>query len=107
MAVYLDGRHRPVAIHACSVGTVGHAPVHPREVFGPALITSASALIVAHNHPSVDASPSPEDRVVTERLQQVGELLGVELLDHLVIGAERFYSFADEGFHAMGDSAGG
>ena len=101
VAVYLDAKHRVIAIHACSVGTVSSSVVHPREVFGPALMTCASALVIAHQHPSGDASPSPEDRRVTERLREAGELLGVEVLDHVVIGAERFYSFADESFHAM------
>jgi len=105
--VYLDGRNQTLAIHACSVGTAGSAPVHPREVFGPALLCSASALIVAHNHPSGDATPSPEDRQITERLRQVGELLGVELLDHVVIGEGRFYSFADERCHPIGGRADG
>lgn len=98
VAVYLDSRHRVIAVHECSVGTANSSTVHPREVFGPALSLAATALVVAHNHPSGDATPSPEDRLVTERLQRAGELLGVECLDHLVIGAERFYSFAEEGF---------
>ena len=94
--VYLDTRHRPIAVHDAHVGTCDSSPVHPREVFGPAVMLAAAAVVVAHNHPSGDPSPSPEDRAVTERLRQAGELLGIALLDHVVIGDERFYSFASE-----------
>lgn len=96
LALLLNGRHVP---HVASVGTLMTAPVHPREVFRPAIAAGAAAIVVAHNHPSGDASPSPDDRTVTERLRQVGELVGIEVLDHVVVGAERFYSFADESFH--------
>jgi DNA repair protein RadC len=99
VAVYLDGKHRPTAIHACSVGTANNATVHPREVFGPALLHGACAMVVAHNHPSGDATPSPEDRLVTERLREAGDLMGIEVLDHVVIGEGRFYSFIDESYH--------
>lgn len=103
--VYLDGRHRTIAVHDAHTGTAGSSPVHPREVFGPAVQLAAAAIVVAHNHPSGDPTPSPEDRMVTERLRQAGELLGIELLDHVVIGEDRYFSFAGETFHAY--AAGG
>lgn len=99
--VYLDGRHRPIAIHDAHVGTAGASPVHPREVFGPAVQLAASAIVVAHNHPSGDPTPSREDRLVTDRLRQCGELLGIEVLDHLVLGDEKYFSFADDGVHEL------
>jgi DNA repair protein RadC len=99
--VYLDTRNRPIAVHDAHVGTCDSSPVHPREVFGPALSLAATAIIVAHNHPSGDPTPSANDRAVTERLRQAGELLGIALLDHVVIGSERYYSFADEAVHAL------
>ena len=99
--VYLDTRHRPIAVHEASVGTCDAVPVHPREVFGPAVALSATAIVVAHNHPSGDPTPSPEDRAVTERLRAAGELLGIAVLDHVVIGERRYYSFADEAFHVL------
>lgn len=102
VAVYVDARHRPIAVHTCAVGSSMACPVHPGAIFGPALQLSAVAVIVAHNHPSGDASPSPEDRAMTERLKSAGELLGVELLDHVVLGAERFWSEADQSFTALG-----
>lgn len=94
--VYLDARHRPIAIHDAHVGTAASSPVHPREVYGPAVLLAACSLVVAHNHPSGDPTPSAEDRAVTERLRQAGTLLGIELLDHVVVGAESYYSFAEE-----------
>jgi len=62
----------------------------------------AAAVILAHNHPSGDPSPSPEDRVITDRLREVGELVGIALLDHIVVGTERYYSFAEESFFPVG-----
>ena len=97
----LDGRHRILGFRVISTGSLQNAPVHPREVFVAAIREGAAALVVAHNHPSGDPSPSTEDRRVTERLRRVGELVGIELLDHVVVGQERFYSFADETFHRI------
>lgn len=101
-AVHVDVRHRVLALHLVSTGGIDAAPVHPREVFSPAIRDGAAAIVVAHNHPSGDPSPSPEDRLVTQRLREVGEIVGIHLLDHLVVGAERFYSFAEEGFFPLG-----
>jgi DNA repair protein RadC len=97
-AVLLDVRHRVLSLHVVSTGSVDGAPVHPREVYSPAIRDGAVAVVVAHNHPSGDPSPSAEDRVVTERLRQVGQVVGIQLLDHLVVGAQRYYSFAEEAF---------
>lgn len=99
LAVYLDARHRPIAVHAVAMGGLTSCPVDPRAVFGPALQLGAVALVVAHNHPSGDPTPSVDDRTLTDRLRQAGELLGVALLDHIVIGGERFHSFADGSTH--------
>jgi DNA repair protein RadC len=84
----LDGRHRLLRDVMASQGTLTASLVHPREVFRPALREGAAALVVAHNHPSGDPSPSAEDQEVTRRLVQAGALLGVPLLDHVVV-AER------------------
>lgn len=97
----LDGRHRVLGFRVVSTGSLQSAPVHPREVFISAIREGAAAVVVAHNHPSGDPSPSTEDRKVTQRLQRVGELVGIEVLDHVVVGAERFYSFADDSFHPI------
>ena len=100
-ALLLDGRHRVLGLRVVSTGSLLSAPIHPREVFRPAIREGAAALVVAHNHPSGDPSPSPEDRAVTERLREVGRLVGIEVLDHVVVGAERYFSFSDEAFHPV------
>lgn len=95
----LDGRHRVTGWAEVSRGTLTSSLVHPREVFGPALRMGAAAVIVAHNHPSGDPSPSLEDRAITDRLKQAGTLLGVPLLDHIIIGAgQSFEAFARNGW---------
>jgi len=101
VAVYLDNRHRPIAVHDVSIGTCDSAPVHPREVYCPAVALSAAAIVVAHNHPSGDPTPSAEDRMVTERLRRAGELLGIQLLDHVVLGESRYFSFAEEAIRPL------
>ena len=85
VAIMLDGRHRPIAYQVVSVGTATAALVHPREVFQPAVMVGAVALIVAHNHPSGDPRPSSEDRNVAKRLADAGQLIGIRLLDSLVV----------------------
>lgn len=93
----LDGRHRVVGGEVVSVGTLTASLVHPREVFRPALQVGAAALILVHNHPSGDPAPSPEDRSVTRRLVEVGELLGIPVLDHVIVAERGFHSLRDEG----------
>ena len=96
--VLLDGKNRATGINQVSLGSLTAALVHPREVFKPAIAGSAAALVLVHNHPSGDPSPSPEDRAITERLVQVGDLVGIRVLDHIVLGHDgAFRSFADEG----------
>ncbi len=97
----LDSRHRILSFRIISVGSLESAPVHPREVFVAAIREGAAAIVVAHNHPSGDATPSREDHQVTERLQRVGDLVGIRLLNHVVVGRERFYSFADGQHHPI------
>lgn len=106
MVVYLDVRHRPIAVHDAHTGTCDGTLVHPREVFGPALQLAASAIVIVHNHPSGDPTPSAEDKKVTERLRSVGELVGIEVLDHVVLGDVRYFSFASEQILPM-PAAGG
>ena len=93
----LDGKHRVTGLNTVSIGCLQGTPVHPREVFKPAILANAAAIIVLHNHPSGDPTPSREDREITDRLRSCGEMLGVPLLDHIVMGADGYYSFADGG----------
>ena len=93
----LDTKHRVVGVHTVAIGSLNTAIVHPREVFKAAILANAAAIIGIHNHPSGDPTPSPEDRALTKRLAEAGNTLGIRLLDHVVIGDQRFYSFADHG----------
>ncbi|HLL45799.1 MAG TPA: JAB domain-containing protein, partial [Longimicrobiaceae bacterium] len=85
-ALLLDTKNRLIGVTTVSVGDLSSALVHPREVFKPAILASAASIIVGHNHPSGDMEPSPEDIAVTRRLAEAGELLGIALLDHVIIG---------------------
>ena len=87
----------PVGVVTVSVGTLSASLVHPREVFAPAILLNAAGIVVAHNHPSGDTTPSAEDKDVTRRLVHAGELLGIPVLDHLIVSANGHYSFKDAG----------
>jgi DNA repair protein RadC len=95
--VALDVKHRLLALRTVSVGTVDHTFMAPREIYRDALAAGASALFLAHNHPSGDPTPSSDDRQVTRRLAQAGATLGVELIDHLVVGDPDWVSLARMG----------
>ncbi|HEY0274841.1 MAG TPA: DNA repair protein RadC [Paenirhodobacter sp.] len=96
--LYLDRKNVLMADEAQAQGTVDHVPVYPREVVKRALELNASALILVHNHPSGDPTPSRADITVTEQMRQAGEVLGITLHDHLVIGRDRTLSFRAEGY---------
>ena len=93
----LDGKNRVQAEVRVSEGSLTAALVHPREVFAPAIRDGAAALVLVHNHPSGDPTPSAEDIALTERLRQVGDLVGIRVLDHVVIGRGRWVSMAETG----------
>lgn len=97
LLVTLDTKHRLLGVATVSVGTADHTFMSPREVYRDALLAGASAVFLAHNHPSGDATPSADDRQVTRRLAQAGATLGVELLDHLVVGDPEWVSLARRG----------
>lgn len=97
IALLLDTKNGVLRQHTVSVGDLSSSLVHPREVFVEAIRRSAASLIVAHNHPSGDPTPSPEDAAVTRRLQEAGELLGIDLLDHIVLGDNRWISLKEKG----------
>ena len=94
----LDAKHSIIGVNVVSIGSLTLAIVHPREVFKPLILMNACAWICAHNHPSGDVAPSQEDRVLTSRLRQGADLLGISLLDHLILTDEHSYSFADQGW---------
>lgn len=97
VAALLDTRHRLIEVATVSVGSVDHTFMAPRELFRDALLVNASALVLAHNHPSGDPEPSRDDERVTRRLVRAGEVVGVEVLDHLVAGGTRWVSLARRG----------
>jgi len=97
LVVLLDAKHRIVGINSVSTGSLTLSIVHPRETFKAAIVSNCAAIILAHNHPSGDPTPSQEDHALTKRLKDGGELLGIPVLDHLVIGDGRYVSFADTG----------
>lgn len=92
---YLNSRNQVLRREIISIGSLNASIVHPREVFIPALAVSAASLILAHNHPSGDPSPSEEDLAITRRIAESGRLLGVELLDHVVVAREAYTSFKE------------
>lgn len=107
LVVLLDGRHRVLGEEVVSQGTLTASLVHPREVFRPALRASAAAVILVHNHPSGDPSPSAEDREVTARLAEAGEILGVRVLDHVVVAERGWVSLREQGaLSGAGEGAG-
>lgn len=95
LVLLLDGKHRLLRTVRVSEGTLTTSLVHPREVFRTAIREAAAALVVAHNHPSGDPEPSPEDLEVTRRLRRSGRLLGIPILDHLIVGEGSFVSLRE------------
>ncbi len=94
----LATRSQVLAYHELSRGTVDATPVHPREIFKVALLANATAVILGHNHPSGDPSPSGDDLRLTQRVKRAGEVIGIELLDHLVIAGDQYVSFKERGW---------
>jgi DNA repair protein RadC len=95
--VMLDTKNKPIGINVVSVGILDSTIVHPREVFKPAILMGAAAIILCHNHPSGDPEPSHADKRVTERIAEAGRLLGIELLDHIILGDDRHTSLKERG----------
>ena len=96
--VHLDGKNRMVGMTTCSIGSMTSSLVHPRDVFRPAIANLTAGLIFIHNHPSGDPEPSSEDVQMTQRLCEVGKLIGICYLDHVIIRQGRYFSFADQGY---------
>jgi len=98
VVMLLDRKNKVIGINTVSVGHLTASLVHPREVFKPAILSNAAAIICCHNHPSGDPQPSPEDRAITAKLVEASKLMGFAILDHIIIGTQgRYFSFGDEG----------
>jgi len=92
-ALLLNSRHRVIREILVTRGLLDSALIHPREVFRPAVGEGAAGIILVHNHPSGDPSPSKEDGNITNRIKEAGETLGIKLLDHIIVGKGSFFSF--------------
>jgi len=93
----INGANEILNIRVISIGLIDRSPVHPREVFADALADRASAVIVAHNHPSGGLEPSSSDVAITAQLKSAGTILGIDLLDHIIFNRTRYFSFLEEG----------
>ena len=97
IAFLLDTRHKLISKEVISIGTLTASLAHPREILNPAIRKSAAGIILAHNHPSGDPSPSDEDNRLTKRIAECCRIMGIELLDHVIIGSQGCYSFKTSG----------
>lgn len=98
IAIFLNTKLMVESKKVISIGNLEMTPVHPREVFGPAVRRGAAAVVVAHNHPSGDPTPSPEDIAVTNRLIESSHIIGVRLIDHVIVGKDNYVSLRDQGY---------
>ncbi|NVN89653.1 MAG: DNA repair protein RadC [Desulfuromonadales bacterium] len=97
LTLHLDGKNRIICMDLVSIGSLNQSIVHPRHVFQTALISNAAAIICVHQHPSGDPSPSSEDISITRRLKEAGEIMGIKILDHIIIGDGQYLSFVERG----------
>jgi len=95
--VMLDTKHRVIRIKIVSVGSLDSTVVHPREVFREAASASAAAIVLFHNHPSGDPMPSPDDLVLTTRMVHAGDIMGIDVVDHLILADQRYFSLVEAG----------
>src|SRR5699024_4693153 len=93
----LATKNQPTALIVCHVGSLNSSIVHPREVMKPAILSNAAGILIGHNHPSANPEPSQEDINVTKRLKEVGEIMGIDLLDHIILGDDSFTSLREKG----------
>ena len=97
LCLHLDGKNRIICLDRVSVGSLNQSVVHVREVLKSALLSSAAAILLIHNHPSGDPSPSTEDLIITKRLKEAGELIGIPVIDHIIVGDDQYVSFVERG----------
>ncbi|HBE80346.1 MAG TPA: DNA repair protein RadC [Firmicutes bacterium] len=99
VVIMLNTKNQIIGINTVAIGMLSSCPVHPREVFKPVILANAAGVILGHNHPSGEPSPSQDDLALTNRLRDAGELLGIPVIDHIIIGDEgRFYSFKEHSY---------
>ena len=101
--LHLNAKNYPISASITSIGEINSTLVHPREVFKSAVLASAAGIVLLHNHPSGDPTPSNEDILLTERIKKAGEIIGIDLLDHIIIGNNCYISFLEsELIHTKG-----
>lgn len=101
MVIYLDSRNKIIKSEVVSIGTLNSSLIHPREVFKQAIKESANSIILVHNHPSGDVNPSQRDIEATKRLNEAGDLLGINVLDHVIVGKDKFFNFKDNKVYSV------
>lgn len=94
--ICMDTKNQPTNISLISIGSLNSSIVHPREVFKVAVLSNSATIILCHNHPSGDTTPSKEDILITERIRHAGEILGIKLMDHIIVGDEKFISLKEK-----------
>ncbi|MDY0282509.1 MAG: JAB domain-containing protein [Salinivirgaceae bacterium] len=95
--LHLNAKNQLIGYEVISAGSLTASIVHPREVFKGAILNGSAAIVCCHNHPSGDPTPSSEDDIITARLRRGADLLGIRLLDHVIIGLKKYYSYSDNG----------
>lgn len=98
LAIFLNSANKIIGYTVVSKGTINQSLIHPREVFKGAVLANASAVILTHNHPSGNLNPSEEDLSITERVRKAGDILGINLLDHIIVSDAGFYSLRENGY---------
>ena len=98
LVLLLDGKNKLLGFNVVSIGNLTGSLTHPREVYKAAILGNAASIILLHNHPSGDPIPSQEDLEITKRLRESGEILGIKVLDHVIIGDGKYLSFVDDGY---------
>ena len=96
--VTLDNGLHPINASIVSMGTLNHSLVHPREIFKTAILSNANSIVIGHNHPGGSVEPSDNDKELTERLMEAGKILGIDVIDHIIIGTDNYYSFFEDDF---------
>jgi len=97
LVIFLNTKNEPNCIELVSTGSLNASIVHPREVMKSAILSNANSMILVHNHPSGNPEPSNEDISITQRLKKAGELIGITVLDHVIVGNKSHYSFKEDG----------
>lgn len=98
IVVSLDTKNQPVSINICHIGSLNASIVHPREVMKSAILSNAASILVGHNHPSGKADQSKEDIEVTRRLVEAGKIIGIDVIDHIIVGDETYTSLKEKGY---------